>query len=219
MPQNISHLQSAVPQPSSEQKPSRPALSTFGRWLDTLSGRLRGERSAPSGHELATRRPSAPVTRPSRPQSTQATPFNSAQSAEASRQAALEVLKNVLHIMPRNRVPLPALSACQQEARNLSYALARCPWSEMPTVTRDLALGRHPYSDLLLLAERGDELSDEQWAVLTKKVSSVFERPLAFAAARGKLTFVGQRTPTPEYGTRAAEAQAGEFVFHNIVVP
>ena len=65
----------------------------------------------------------------------------------------------------------------------------------MPAETFQLARQEHAYSDLLALAENSSLLSDEQWTLLQKTISDTFGRPLALAAARGRLVVSSELPP------------------------
>lgn len=104
------------------------------------------------------------------------------------RQCALAVLDRVLAINHRDHATFAPLLECQERARTLRHAIAEAPLSQLHPATEALAEGEDPFSDLLTLVGRQEELSDDDWSLLQDTVEQAFGKPLAVAASRGKLT-------------------------------
>ncbi len=70
---------------------------------------------------------------------------------------------------------------------------------------RALAEGTHPWCDLLHMIDQGGTLPDSAWTVLNTSIETHFGRPLAVAAARGRLALPPVSLPEPEPALVPAE--------------
>jgi len=104
-------------------------------------------------------------------------------AAARARQDALTLLDRVAALIHRDDPQFAALLTCQSRARELYATIEASADAERPRWTQSLA----PFSALLTLLEGQHALSDDAWAVLEDSVADTFGRPLAVAAARGKL--------------------------------
>ena len=111
----------------------------------------------------------------------------SADSPEAIRTSALQCLKQVLALKPRDQGEFAPLTACQEKARALAETIARADPNDLPPEARELALGEHPFASLLIVVAGVGDLGDAQWANHHSQISETFGRPMAVAAARGRL--------------------------------
>lgn len=127
------------------------------------------------------------------------------QAAERARQQALAVLERVQHMRHRDHAPFPPLEQCRVLAGGLRDALSSL---ESPTTHAELgplAEGRHPLAYLVEFAEDQSGLDDARWEFLHDALSQAFGRPLAVAAARGKLWV------SNDIGSPAGDAVAPSF--------
>jgi len=110
-----------------------------------------------------------------------------------------------LSLRIENGDPLPELTREQHRARTLlnllgleqhsqhhlseSSRLTALTTLDRPVgdIVEDLRSGAHPWCALLQLVEQGDQLSDSQWSATEEQVASQLGRPIAVAAARGRL--------------------------------
>ncbi len=103
------------------------------------------------------------------------------------RRGALDTLGQIARLTytgPEDQSPLIDLLAGVEALRVM---IADSSGPELPAVAEDLAGGRHPVCHLLTLVEQGEDLDDEPWAIHHEQVVSNFGRPLAAAAARGRI--------------------------------
>ncbi len=110
-------------------------------------------------------------------------------ATEETRRRALEVLDATLRIAHRDTPDLPALLQCYARARELRGVIVEAPWTDMPPEVQALAQGTHPFSALLTLVERFEELDDTQWQSLYGTIAGAFDQTLMTAALRRKLVF------------------------------
>lgn len=107
--------------------------------------------------------------------------------AEVVRRAALAALDNVVRLGARDGTDDLPLKECQALALRLREAIAQSPANALPPEAPGLAAGTHALAGLLSLVGGVKSLSDVQWASAHASVSDSFGRPLAVAAARGRL--------------------------------
>jgi hypothetical protein len=92
---------------------------------------------------------------------------------------AVGILDRIAGLAHREDPAFAALAACQSRAADVRGALAASGKVD-PNATA-------PFAALLLLMDRQQKLSDEQWGALEDSVAAAFGRALAVAATRGKL--------------------------------
>ena len=118
------------------------------------------------------------------------------QALEQVQQGAVAILDRVMEILHQDDPQFPALVDCHAKARETRAALLALADLESEDARR-VAEGIHAFADLLLMVESRDGLDDERNGKLEASVSRVFGRPLAVAAARGKLGFEGDFVVPP----------------------
>ncbi len=133
-----------------------------------------------------------------------------------SRQAALEtavqraigVLSRVLTIRHHDDPTFEPLLESQAKASELRLTLSRL-------ITQNPGYGADrvdevmlPFADLVALVADREHLDDDRFAQLEAAVRRSFGRPLAVAAARGRLYIEGQETRRPQEGTVPAPVEA-----------
>jgi hypothetical protein len=107
--------------------------------------------------------------------------------AATARHESIRVLDRILGLSTRDesiRIPLEAL---RNQARNLREHLESSDLGVLPAEAEEIARGEHPLCALLRVVAGIDTLDDAEWAALHLKMSEAFGRPIAAAAARGKL--------------------------------
>jgi hypothetical protein len=114
---------------------------------------------------------------------------------EQARKAVIEVLDVVLGVRHLDEEQFPPLVECQMQARDLHAAVMALNESNLHQA-QELTTRVRAFSDFLTMLEGSERLDDERFAKLEASVSSTFGRPLAIAAARGRLLRPGQ-TPPP----------------------
>ncbi len=114
---------------------------------------------------------------------------------ETTRRAALGVIETILRLRIRDGTEFPPLDECQSQAHSLRERIATSPASDLPAEANDLVRGEHPLAELLTVVGGIESLSDTQWADVHASVTQAFGRPLAVAAARGRLV-VGPTIPS-----------------------
>ncbi|RPH75243.1 MAG: hypothetical protein EHM88_21515, partial [Candidatus Rokuibacteriota bacterium] len=119
------------------------------------------------------------------------------QALELVQQGAGALLDRVMEILHQDDPEFPALVGCRAKAREARAAVLALTELESDDA-RGVASGLPPFADLLAMVESRDGLDDERYAHLEESVTRAFGRPLAVAAARGKLGFEG------EFGAPAA---------------
>ncbi len=121
---------------------------------------------------------------------------------EERRRGALDTLDQIARLIytgPEDQSPLIDLLA-DVEALRARIANSSGPEPEGADVAEDLAGGRHPLCHLLTLVEHGEHLDDEPWAIHHEQVVSNFGKPLAAAAARGRIRIALESEVAP-HGT------------------
>ncbi len=103
------------------------------------------------------------------------------------RENALMVLERVLAIAHRDNSDFPPLQECQKKAQDLKIAISESQEFNLHPESQNLADGNHPFSHLLTLIERGDELDDDTCTSLQDSVDKLFSKRLSVAALRGNL--------------------------------
>ena len=114
---------------------------------------------------------------------------------EQARKGVIEVLDVVLGVRHLDEEQFAPLVECQMQARDLHGAVMALNESNLHQA-QELTTRVRAFSDFLTMLEGSDRLDDERFAKLEASVSSTFGRPLAVAAARGRLLRPGQ-TPPP----------------------
>ncbi|MBV8269362.1 MAG: tetratricopeptide repeat-containing protein [Planctomycetaceae bacterium] len=107
--------------------------------------------------------------------------------SEEVRRRAMAILDRVGSVAHSATAEFPPLRECHETAAALRSVILTGATSGPPEEAIRLAEGAHPFVDLLTLIEKGDTLSDEDWARLHTSVGAAFGVPLARAAARGRL--------------------------------
>ena len=119
------------------------------------------------------------------------------QALELVQQGAGALLDRVMEILHQDDPEFPPLVGCRAKAREARAAVLALTELESDDARR-VASGLPPFADLLAMVESRDGLDDERYGHLEESVTRAFGRPLAVAAARGKLGFEG------EFGAPAA---------------
>lgn len=130
------------------------------------------------------------------------------QALEQVRQGAMAVLDRVMELLHQDDPQFPALVDCHAKAREVRGALLALVELESDEARR-VAEAMHAFADLLVMVESRDGLEDEQYGHLQERVSRALGRPLAVAAARGKLGFEGDFVE-PHAGPAPSEPAAAE---------
>lgn len=106
-------------------------------------------------------------------------------------QAALD---RVLAISHKDDPAFAPLSDClskaadlRQKAAELEFSGETDPPADILDEVHAVAEGHHAFNDLLVQVDDVDALDDERWHDLTAHLARAFGKPLATAAARGKL--------------------------------
>ena len=111
---------------------------------------------------------------------------------DAIRRKATVLLDRVLALRHRVGSESGLLGTCHEAASALRGLLDSARGSDdIPDPVLKLSEGRHPLAALSRLAESDGETGDDDWSRLYQEVSAEFGRPLAAAAARGRLVAVG----------------------------
>ena len=119
-----------------------------------------------------------------------------------TRAAALRILEKVQALAHGERRDFEQLKDCQARARDLHLILTEGSSIEIDSDARLLAEGSHPFAQLVLLVERGHELSDDEWQQANDTVSKEMGKALAIAVARNKL-FLSSGNDVAEPATKA----------------
>lgn len=117
------------------------------------------------------------------------------------RRRAIAVLDRVLSIAHRDSAEFQPLSECQAGARQLREAIISADWPAHHPDSQSLSSAGHPFAKLVILVERGEKLSDEQWLGFHDAVAESFGKPLAVAITRNRLRMEGASSvgaPIPE---------------------
>ena len=103
------------------------------------------------------------------------------------RDEALAVLDRIAALAHRDEPAFPALVLCQKRAEEVRAALVASEGAE-PEVQRAAAVEMTaPFVAVLTLLAPAPGFDDDQWAAVEDAVVAAFGRPLAAAAARGRL--------------------------------
>lgn len=106
---------------------------------------------------------------------------------EEVRQKALHLLDRVLAISHRDQPDYKPLVECQARAWELRRVVMEATGPEFPPEVKALVDHKHPFTALLTLVERLEDLDDERWESLQDTVSQALGSLLAVAASRGRL--------------------------------
>jgi outer membrane biosynthesis protein TonB len=115
---------------------------------------------------------------------------------EQARKAVIEVLDIVLGVRHLDDEQFQPLVDCQMQARDLHATVMALNESNLHQA-QELTARVRAFSDFLTMLEGSDRVDDERFAALEAAVSTAFGRPLAVAAARGRLLRPGQTPPPP----------------------
>jgi hypothetical protein len=129
------------------------------------------------------------------------------QALELVQQGAGALLDRVMEILHHDDPEFPALVGCRAKAREARAAVLALTELESDDARR-VASGLPPFADLLAMVESRDGLDDERYGHLEESVTRAFGRPLAVAAARGKLGFEGEFGAPAAAEPPAPESQA-----------
>jgi hypothetical protein len=137
---------------------------------------------------------------------------------EQAKVAVLGVLDRVAAITHADEPSFAPLVSCQAKARELREAVialtdARSP--EATSLTDDI----RAFSDFLNMLEGNEGIADDRYAYLEESVSRTLGRPLAVAAARGKLAPADRQPPRRPQPTPAPEPVAEPVHDDEVVVP
>ena len=105
----------------------------------------------------------------------------------ASAVAAVEVLERVLRLRHVQQSGFAPLVACQRKARALLQAIEDGPNAALEETLQALGERDHPFAYLLAMAQGSEGIGDDLWEGLFESVGAAFGRPLAAAAARGRI--------------------------------
>jgi hypothetical protein len=126
-------------------------------------------------------------------------------------------LDRVLAIKHREEPDFAPLLECLAKARELRQRAAEIEFSgetdppaDVLEEVQSVADGHHPLCDLLAQVEEHDSLDDERWHDLTAHITRAFGKPLATAAARGKLQGVATEPQAPEAPVQAAPGSGAQ---------
>ena len=114
---------------------------------------------------------------------------------EQARKGVIEILDVVLGVRHLDEEQFAPLVECQMQARDLHAAVLALNESNLHRA-QELTVRVRAFSDFLTMLDGSQGLDDERFARLEASVSTTFGRPLAVAAARGRLLRPGQ-TPPP----------------------
>jgi hypothetical protein len=132
------------------------------------------------------------------------------EALEHAQAGALAILDRALEMVHRDDAKFPALVGAHAKAHQAREAVLQLTDPDSAEAHRAFDAVQ-PYSDLLTMVESRDAIDDDRYAQLEEHVTQSFGRPLAVAAARGRLAFVGEyeeEPPAPE--PVAAEPSAPE---------
>jgi hypothetical protein len=130
---------------------------------------------------------------------------------EQARKGVIEVLDVVLGVRHLDEAQFPPLVECQMQARDLHAAVLALNESNLHQA-QELTARVTAFSDFLTMLEGSDRVDDERFARLEASVSTTFGRPLAVAAARGRLLRPGQTPPAPPVAPPSPVVEAAPVV-------
>jgi hypothetical protein len=116
-------------------------------------------------------------------------------------QRALATLDRLYAIRHRERDVFTPLAECQMRGTVLRNAITETPWPKLQPSVEELAKADNPFVALLTLVEQGEKLEDDHCMRLQEIVERAFNKSLAIAALRGKLTFLSNNEPVREIRT------------------
>ena len=122
-------------------------------------------------------------------------------SVQELSQRALVTLNRLYAIRHREREVFPPLAECQMRGTVLRNAIAETSWPKLHPSVEELAKADNPFVALLTLVEQGEKLEDDQCIRLQEIVERTFNKSLAIAALRGKLTLLPDDEPAREIRT------------------
>jgi hypothetical protein len=137
---------------------------------------------------------------------------------EQARKAVIEVLDVVLGVRHLDEDQFPPLVECQKQARDLHAAVLALSESNLHQA-QELTARVRAFSDFLTMLEGSQGLDDERFARLEGSVSTAFGRPLAVAAARGRLLRPGQTPPPAPAPAPPPVVEAPPVVAPRVVAP
>jgi hypothetical protein len=118
------------------------------------------------------------------------------EALERTQQNAAAILDRALTLIHADDPTFAALISCHGKARDARVAVLGLSELESDDAHRVID-GVRAFADLLTLVETRDTIDDDQYAQLEEIVSRAFGRPMAVAAARGRLGFPGDFEPAP----------------------
>lgn len=118
------------------------------------------------------------------------------EALEQARRGAAATLGRVLEVIHYDDPKFAALAGCHGKAHEARAAVLALTEIESDAARRVID-GVGPFADLLMLVEHREGLDDDRYAQLEESISRGFGRPLAVAAARGRLGFEGDILETP----------------------
>jgi len=118
------------------------------------------------------------------------------EALEHAQASAVAIIDRVLEVVHRDDPGSTTLLGCHAKAREAREAVLRLTDLDSAEALRATAAVQ-PFSDLLTMVESRDAVDDERYAQLEESVSRGFGRPLAVAAARGRLGFAGEIVEPP----------------------
>lgn len=108
-------------------------------------------------------------------------------SMRLRREEAARVLDDLLALRHVEIPDFAPLALCHAEARRLRDIASLFNGLEQDAELDALCQGKHPLNALLMLCERGGQLSDADWTACNDRVTETYGRQLATALARGRI--------------------------------
>lgn len=130
------------------------------------------------------------------------------ETLEHAQAGALTILDRVLEMVHRDDPEFAALVGGHANAQSIRQEVLRLTEPDSDEAQRVFA-AIQPFSDLLMMVESREAIDDDRYAQLEESVTQTFGRPLAVAAARGRLAFVGEFEPEPPPSAPDPVAAAG----------
>jgi hypothetical protein len=118
------------------------------------------------------------------------------EALEHAQAGAVAILDRALEMVHRDDPGFAALVGGHAKAHRARDEVLRLTEPDSDEAQRVFA-SIQPFSDLLTMVESRDAIDDERYAQLEESVTQSFGRSLAVAAARGRLSFVGEFEPEP----------------------
>ncbi len=132
-----------------------------------------------------------------------------AAALQSRREKAREILQQVGCIRYFSPSGSERIAAVDEEAGKLRALLESCGDGEIPEPLQMLVNGEHPLAALLLLARKGAELADEDFARCLDRIREAFGNSLYAKAAKGAIRLASEELQTE---STLAEAPAGPEV-------